>query len=199
MFIIQIAIAALALVSSDAQRLGRGRFAGRVGDRLGNSTGFGGFKGRFNRTDIGGRRGRRGGGIEGDLREIFGDESPFVNTTCPESSTTAEPDCFARRGEVGSWVCRTLYNPFTGEAKEFNDCITETRGLETDTCGCCGGVCPPTCPCECEMRNGETGVLVTGSEGERSICVPAERAVSMIVADRFSCVEECPVEEVAEP
>ena len=147
-------------------------------------------------------------------------EEYFTSITCPSSSnemdggSTEQPDCHPipvgrrpRRNMTttefggGTWVCRTLYNPITGNAQNHSVCIDHEDGaLALDQCGCCEpNGCPA--PCECTCNDGE-GVLVKfekkgGPYGDDSIvltkCIPPEVAVSKIASknDRATCDNSC--------
>lgn len=39
-------------------------------------------------------------------------------------------------------VCRTVYNPFTGDQERVTIPIPSTKSLDGDVCGCCDGICP---------------------------------------------------------
>ncbi len=42
-----------------------------------------------------------------------------------------------RDGELGTWLCRTMFDRFTGESDSFSTCGNATRALPFDDCGCC--------------------------------------------------------------
>jgi hypothetical protein len=62
----------------------------------------------------------------------------------------------------GAWVCRTLLYD-TGANDPFSACVDTDHFIARDSCGCCNGVCPDSCPCPCDLdplaRDG-AGVLV---------------------------------------
>ena len=83
-------------------------------------------------------------------------------------------------------ICRSLFNPFTGEKFDATIPVPSTQGLDGDTCGCCDGVCPERgqerfprpepVDIECLANNeiscelprkgrGEQDALVDGTEG----------------------------------
>lgn len=150
----------------------------------------------------GGRGGPEGPGgpFGGDFEDVV-----FANLTCTD--VAGEPDCalpFPRRGGedvLGTWVCRTLYNPITGAGSSFSACINTTRALETDTCGCCDGTCPDPCGCTCDLDDTADGVIVlhdhnfpNGTSTTEARCVSPERAVTMVArGTRFTCATDCSV------
>jgi hypothetical protein len=87
-------------------------------------------------------------------------QSLVENTTC----TTTGPDCaYNDYGSVGTWVCRSLFNPLDGSLVQWNACVNaEDVALVTDSCGCCGGACPAACACACEVET-HTGYLAGNS------------------------------------
>jgi hypothetical protein len=141
-----------------------------------------------------GGRGGRGGGPFGGI-----DESALVDLSCPDSVAN-EPDCALRNGELGTWLCRTIFEPLTGESESWSTCGNATRALPLDECGCCDEECPVECTCGCPLEGvADAGVLVTkarpsGEENEK--CLAPEKAISLIAkpGGRFQCVTECPVE-----
>jgi hypothetical protein len=153
----------------------------------------------------GGRGGRNGGSGGGPFGGI--DESTLVDlsASCPGDATD-EPDCALRNGELGTWLCRTIFEPLTGESDSWSTCGNATRALPLDECGCCEGACPVECTCGCPLEGvADAGVLVTktrpSSSGEETEnenegkCLAPEKAISLIAkpGDRFQCVTECPV------
>jgi hypothetical protein len=67
----------------------------------------------------------------------------FVNITCPTETQPIADDYETRRQfNRKVFVCRDLYNPFTGEPTKVTVPIRPDHALEGDTCGCCDGVCP---------------------------------------------------------
>jgi hypothetical protein len=134
-----------------------------------------------------------------------------LNITCeaPELITCDLPS--RKDGEdeenEGLFVCRTMFNPNTGESEQQPLCVPSDRAWSTDECGCCGEDCPVRpapveIQCEeeqlCELRNGEEGVFVcrglyhpiSGELAERSMCIPSDRAW---VTDTCGCCESgCP-------
>lgn len=139
------------------------------------------------------------GCCDGKCPELGGG-SPFSRPDFVEKTCSAEEliTCDLRkRGDedeaVGQFVCRTRYNPLTGDAKQEAMCISEDRAVETDECGCCGEDCPVrpsrvdidcTSSDVCELPNGEDGVFVCrsffnpldGEPEEASLCIPSDRA-----------------------
>ena len=128
-------------------------------------------------------------------------ESGFVNSTCvnPESAPVcALPS--SRRWEnstvEGVWVCR---NHTRREMMPETTCIRLTRGHESDTCGCCNGVCPTVCECPCQTNGGEEGVLVEftrmrfRSNVTKTKCIPVDLSPSITSRSRRAqCVVTCP-------
>jgi hypothetical protein len=130
----------------------------------------------------------------------------FTNNTCPKNVTTAvvEPVCLNLRGGQGFWVCRTLYDPFSGVASNQSVCIDKGEYLaKNDQCGCCGASCPQSCPCKCNLSGSggtNNGVLVTNylfdtdiSFGNR--CVTPEFATAAVsrYGGNIECLDKCPV------
>jgi hypothetical protein len=139
--------------------------------------------------------GGREGGFRG--RGPFGgiDESDLVDLACPDNSAN-EPNCALRNGELGTWLCRTIFEPLTGESDSWSTCGNATRALPLDECGCCDGVCPVECTVGCPLEGvDDAGVLVTmarpsGETTEK--CLAPEKAISLIAkaGGRFQCVTE---------
>ncbi len=135
---------------------------------------------------------------DGGLRGPFGgiDESDLVVLSCLDD-VDSEPDCALRNGELGAWLCRTIFDRLTGESDSFSTCGNATRALPFDDCGCCEGACPVECTCGCTLEEvADAGVLVTetGPEGDtRERCFAPENAISMIAKPEgsFQCVTEC--------
>lgn len=106
---------------------------GEQGGRQGEGS-HGGPRGHHNGKDrpfSGGPHGIKpgfpGSQIQPDLTEI----------TC-----STDYDCALPNGEDGTFVCRGLYHPITGESKSKAICIPNDRAWVTDECGCCGEDCP---------------------------------------------------------
>jgi len=59
-----------------------------------------------------------------------------------EISCIADYDCALPNGEDGTFVCRQMYHPITGDSKSKATCIPNDRAWVTDECGCCGEDCP---------------------------------------------------------
>jgi hypothetical protein len=123
------------------------------------------------------------------------DESTLVDLLCTDNSAN-EPDCALRNGELGDWLCRTVFAPFTGESDSWSTCGDSTLTLALDGCGCCDGECPVGCTNGCAL-NGVTdaGVLVTETKPKGEVtqeCLTPEKAISLIAkpGDRFQCVVE---------
>jgi hypothetical protein len=110
----------------------------------------------------------------------------------------AEPACALMNGEAGTWLCRTLFEPTTGESESWSTCGNTTRALPLDECGCCDGICPTPCTCDCVLEGDSgAGVLVgftkqSGESGQE--CMVSEKAISVIAkpGGRAQCVTECP-------
>jgi hypothetical protein len=164
-------------------------------DKLGGDRGL---KGKHHK----GSKGSKGPkGWEGPKDEFGGPCSKFNETlledlSCP-TDIDNEPDCAVRDGELGTWLCRTMFDRFTGESDSFSTCGNATRALPFDYCGCCEGACPVACTCGCTLEEvADAGVLVTetGPEGDtRERCFAPENAISMIAKPEgsFQCVTEC--------
>jgi hypothetical protein len=185
---------AMSGVNADADNvrgLRNGPPGGPGGGRGDDSRGGGGERG--------GGGGGGGGGGPGPGGPFGGiDESELVDLSCPDNSAS-EPDCALRNGEPGTWLCSTIFEPFTGESDLWSTCGNATRALPLDECGCCGGVCPEECTCGCPLEGvADAGVLVTmarpsGETNEK--CLAPENAISLIAkaGGRFQCTTECPV------
>jgi hypothetical protein len=139
----------------------------------------------------------------------------LVELTC---APTQSPMCaFDSYGNVGAWVCRTMFSPLSGAPVQWNACVDPgKKGLTTDMCGCCGGFCPAPCPCPCDLVDGTgsgTLVLASGTDffnvytwlpldiqaswniTESAVCVPNEIAISLEArpTNGISCITECPL------
>jgi hypothetical protein len=77
-------------------------------------------------------------------------ETLLEDLSCP-TDVDNEPDCAVRDGELGTWLCRTMFDRFTGESESFSTCGNATRALPLDDCGCCEGACPEECTCGCTV------------------------------------------------
>lgn len=157
--------------------------------------------------------GPKKGGPPG-LRDVF--DEYLTSITCPEVADVPEcqPPPNPRKSSFddisidgdGTWVCRTLYNPVTGETLEPQTiCIDgEDGALSTDVCGCCEpDGCPSICDCGCTTRNNEDGVLVDfevesddGDEDSLDLtteCLPSSVAVSIIALSQgaVTCNTSC--------
>jgi hypothetical protein len=164
--------------------------------------GMGSHKGKGSHKGMGSQKGMRGPKGWGGPKDEFGgpcskfDESLLEDLSCP-TDVDNEPECAVRDGELGTWLCRTMFDRFTGESDSFSTCGNATRALPLDDCGCCEGACPVECTCGCTLEGAaDTGVLVTetGPEGdEHERCFAPENAISIIAKPegRFQCVTEC--------
>jgi hypothetical protein len=153
--------------------------------------------------------------------EVF--ENALVNVTCtvPNTTDALVPDCaYNPMGDLGAWVCRTLYDPITGLPVTQSTCVdTDGKGLDSDTCGCCDSVCPVPCACACEIEtfDGEIieGVYVNMTHHEHlgfnpmsnwtsiemnetaARCIPTAWATTILAQNNArgdpSCVATCPV------
>jgi hypothetical protein len=145
----------------------------------------------------GSHKGRGFGGPKDDYggKCAHVDESALVDLSCP-AFVANEPDCAFGDGELGTWLCRTMFDRFTGESDSYSTCGNATRALLLDDCGCCEGACPVECESVCSL-NGVAGagvnVTETGPSGEEHYaCLAPERAISLIATrdGRFQCVTE---------
>jgi hypothetical protein len=169
--------------------------------------------------DYHGFNGIKGMTIETLLQEMGvppGVNASLVELNCPVSNAGEPPCAFDWNGDIGSWVCRTMYHPVTGAPIEWNACVDPgKKGLSTDTCSCCGGSCPKMCPCTCELVNGSgAGSLVRVRERdffrfstwlsseeyqwyqvEATLCLPAEIAISLISrpGGETTCLSDCSI------
>jgi hypothetical protein len=151
-----------------------------------------------------------------DMGVVPSVNASLVELNCPVSNADEPPCAFDWNGDIGSWVCRTMYHPVTGEPIEWNACVDPgKKGLSTDTCGCCGGSCPEVCPCSCELVNGSgAGSLVRVREsdffsfstwassdeynwfqGEATLCLHTEIAVSLVSrpGGETTCLSDCSI------
>jgi hypothetical protein len=126
------------------------------------------------------------------------DESALVDSSCP-AYVASEPNCTTSHdGELGTWLCRTMFDRFTGESDSYSTCGNATSALLLDDCGCCEGACPDECESVCSLDGvAGAGVLVkeTGPSGEEhQACLAPERAISLIATrdGRFQCVTASP-------
>ena len=208
---------------------------------MGEGGGFGGGEdGGFGGGGHGGQGGGGGGGHGGGMGGggegggMFGGPKrpPSLNFTSIACTVDgSEPVCAIRPHHhdggfdghnnsssipTGTWVCRTMYDPLTGEADTFSACVNATsEALPTDSCGCCDGTCPTVCTCSCDLPDGSGNQGVLGIlkampmmmmgphwDGNRTedfgnftappeICVPSEVAVSMVAMEELTCVTEC--------
>jgi hypothetical protein len=111
----------------------------------------------------------------------------FTTISCNESYLCSQTPIQVTEGVL---VCRTLYNMYTGEKTTRTSCISTSRALSSDECGCCGGDCPAMCECSCNLPSGKEGVLVhQGINGTR--CAPRKIAMTIIAVMEGSCVTEC--------
>jgi hypothetical protein len=137
--------------------------------------------------------GGKGHGPPGcEMLDLFG-EPTFNSSDC--QNTAAEPICsYNRDGDLGVWVCRKVYSPWTGVAKEFSDCIDPEMGLSGDDCGCCDESCPTLCTCACYASDGTAGFRVMPAEDDAvglELCVPPKHALDMIAHNNSTCVTSC--------
>lgn len=136
----------------------------------------------------------------------------FTEGFCPipvdETNTTKlQPECTLLNDVPGTWVCRTLYDMVTGEAKSFTACVNPNLSLTTDTCGCCDDICPDPCVCKCDLLvdNDQKGVLVSGTRyidddddatDDDIRCIDPYRAYRLVTGPGFfrqpKCVTKCP-------
>jgi hypothetical protein len=127
----------------------------------------------------------------------------YGDLECPASGTSNNggPTCASNlNGEVGAWVCRSLFNPFNGERQSITLCADANMTIgAVDVCGCCGEACPQVCECPCTSPDGEEGVRVwlnatmMGESEPWEVCMDSAFAVSIIgsVNDTLSCVTNC--------
>jgi hypothetical protein len=139
------------------------------------------------------------GGMGGPKGDFGGhcehiDESALVDLSCDNDAT--EPDCALHNGELGNWLCRTMFDRFTGVSDSWSACGNATRALPMDECGCCEGACPVECTSGCSLEGvTDAGVLVTEttpSGEEKQTCLAPEKAISLIAKPdgRVQCVTE---------
>jgi hypothetical protein len=110
-----------------------------------------------------------------------------------------EPLCaYNANGNLGKWVCRTMFSPITGEkTPEQSICADPQRALVTDQCGCCNGVCPESpCRCPCDLReDGDSkGIRMTVERDMNTTerCVSPKNAIKLTTRyEAFQCIDEC--------
>jgi hypothetical protein len=147
-----------------------------------------------------GHGGHKKGGFGGPKDDYGGkcahvDESALVDLSCP-AFVANEPDCTSHSGELGTWLCRTMFDRFTGESDSYSTCGNATSALLLDDCGCCEGACPVECESVCSLDGVDgagVNVTETGPSGEEHhACLAPERAISLIATrdGRFQCVTE---------
>ena len=132
----------------------------------------------------------------------------MTNITCPVADDA--PDCrplaphpFEEK-KAGTWVCRTMYNPITGEVQKHHSvCVDDRHALITDKCGCCDPEgCPKPCSCSCGEDGHGVLVDITPPKNDDEMdksegttftkCVPSELAISAIaMTDRVQCHASC--------
>jgi hypothetical protein len=139
--------------------------------------------------------------VVADIQQVY-----FMNITCPVKESGNEPTCQPITASIwpetpeGTWVCRTLKHPVTGENIVQSACIDPRWALRTDTCGCCFGNCPlacTSCPCDLYTTGDARGVYIETNLFDGLItyssCVSSEVAVAMIAqGNTTTCLEECP-------
>lgn len=114
------------------------------------------------------------------------------NATTIDCHNAGEPVCsFNPRGDNGTWVCRTLFDLWTGKSREFTACIDPQMALASDGCGCCGGSCPSQCTCDCVLFDGTAGVRIKFEHDGHNQCVPSVNAIAMVAMGGFSCATNC--------
>lgn len=110
------------------------------------------------------------------------------------------PSCsWNLRGEPGTWVCRSLYNPVTGERESRNACVhPEFSFSAIDTCGACvsdeSSATPSTiaiCTCACTSTRGESGVGISVFGGVIELCYPEAMSNTAVNTFDFVSCGEC--------
>jgi hypothetical protein len=100
---------------------------------------------------MGSHKGKRGPKGWGDPKDEFGgpcsqfDETLLKDLSCP-TDVDNEPECDVRDGGLGTWLCRTMFDRFTGESDSLSTCGNATRAQPMDDCGCCEGALPLNAP-----------------------------------------------------
>lgn len=108
---------------------------------------------------------QKGGIFDGKFQEKdkFQDKPKrpgFVEAELVDIACSDEWACDARNGEAGTFVCRSKFNPLTGESRSKSICIPSGKALKTDECGCCGEECPELpdfTPISCEDQELDWG------------------------------------------
>jgi hypothetical protein len=115
------------------------------------------------------------------------------------------------RGEPGVWVCRSLFNPLTGERESRNACVHPAFSYSTiDACGACaadatdadtpaadGETTPSsstiaTCTCACTSARGQAGIGISVL-GAIELCYPESMSNTAINTFDFVSCTECAV------
>jgi len=89
---------------------------------------------------VGRPAGRPAPGLAKGIFGTFAEDTLVDLSSCPVV-VPAEPACALRNGEAGTWLCRTIAEPLTGDSESWSTCANATRALPVDECGCCGE-CP---------------------------------------------------------
>jgi hypothetical protein len=123
--------------------------------------------------------------IEGWLQDEVFEELNCV-------AATNAPDCaYNVDGDLGVWVCRTLFSPFDGNTANMTHCAVPQYTLQNnDKCGSCDGTYPTPCTCACTVDTDGDGVYIT-REGDQA-CVNAKWANNALNRfDTVACVTVC--------
>lgn len=123
-------------------------------------------------------------------------QSEFVGLPC-KADRDDSVCSFNSNGDIGVWVCRTIFSPFTGDPSVQSVCADPDKALSTDDCGCCNGICPPSpCSCSCDLNGdgGSKGRRVFIEQGEESTekCLSPQNAVMFSTRyEKFECIDQC--------
>jgi hypothetical protein len=138
-----------------------------------------------------------------DFIEKFNEEAGLKQAEIVDISNACtiianEPLCaYNSNGDLGKWVCRTIFSPTTGRPKETSSCSDPQRALVTDQCGCCNGDCPISpCRCPCDLRadgdNAGIRILVQEGTATKERCLSPSNAIKLTTRyEKFQCIDDC--------
>ena len=120
-------------------------------------------------------------------------------STTPPVASMEYNACRTTLGRDGFYVCRTLYNPYTGIPQDKTLCIDHGENededqqqqnrkrmmVPNDACGCCDGVCPEDlieeqCQCRCDLNGINDGLLIVSNRLASSKCVSREDGIATV-------------------
>lgn len=138
-----------------------------------------------------------------DFIEKFNEEAGLQQAEIVDLSNSCtivanEPLCaYNSNGDLGKWVCRTIFSPTTGIPTETSSCSDPQRALVTDQCGCCNGECPVSpCRCPCDLRadgdNAGIRILVRKGTASKERCLSPSNAIKLTTRyEKFLCIDDC--------